>query len=159
MSFYPKAGKLILGTRMRRLSEYIISEINSAYQQKGIEFDASWFGIFYILNEHAQVSIRDIANELQTSHSAVSQLVSNLKKKSLLTTAPSESDARIQLVTLTEKGKELLTNIKPVWHSISQVFEELTERNADAGYLLRSLDAVEKAFVDNPLSDRIAKHL
>ncbi len=41
MNFYQNLGYLVLGSRLRRLSEAFLSEINRVYQNEGIDFDAS----------------------------------------------------------------------------------------------------------------------
>ena len=83
MGFYPKLGYLIFGSRLRRLSEYFLAEVNKVYGQQGIAFDASWFPLFYLLSVKDKLTLMDIATELEVSHSAVSQLVTNLKGKGL----------------------------------------------------------------------------
>ena len=54
MNFYEELGYLVLGSRMRRLSEAFLSEINKTYQSAGISFDASWFPVFYLLSKKSR---------------------------------------------------------------------------------------------------------
>ncbi|WP_236652723.1 MarR family winged helix-turn-helix transcriptional regulator [Chitinophaga vietnamensis] len=114
MSFYSSLGYLIFGSRLRRLSEYFLMEVNKVYEQKGIAFDASWFPVFYLLSREQSMPMIDIAEQLEISHSAVSQMVNNLKKKGLMKTAPCKDDGRRQLVAFTKKGEELLHQVQPV---------------------------------------------
>ena len=58
MSFYHDLGFLIFGSRLRRMSEYYISEINKVYKENGIDFDASWFPVFYLLSRKEEVNLR-----------------------------------------------------------------------------------------------------
>ena len=94
MSFYESLGYLVFGSRLRRLSEAFLSDVNKIYHTHKLKFDASWFPVFYILSRKQAVSIRDISNELNISHSAVSQLVSSLQQKGLVRTTTHTGDAR-----------------------------------------------------------------
>jgi hypothetical protein len=79
MNLYEGLGYLVLGSRLRRLSENFLSEINQAYQQAGIDFDASWFPVFYLLSKNDALSIKELSEQTEVSHPAASQLISNLK--------------------------------------------------------------------------------
>ena len=154
---YHALGPLILGTRLRRMSEYFIAEINKAYQKQGITFDASWFPVFYLLSEKQPVSIKDIADALQVSHSAVSQLVGNLKRRQLVHTEVSPDDARRQVVSLSDHGQELLQRITPIWEAISAVFTQLEGQHEAMAYLLPGITAMERIFAEKALSTRITE--
>ena len=157
MDLYHALGPLILGSRLRRMSEYFIAEVNKAYQKQGIAFDASWFPVFYLLSEKQPVSIRDIADTLQVSHSAVSQLVGNLKRRQLVYTEISTADARRQVVRLSDHGQELLQRITPIWEAISAVFTQLQDQHEAMAYLLPGIAAMERLFAEKPLSIRITE--
>jgi len=58
MNLYQRLGFLVLGSRLRRISDSFLSEITRAYQNEGIEFDASWFPVFYLLAENDSLSIK-----------------------------------------------------------------------------------------------------
>lgn len=157
MSFYPKLGYLIFGSRLRRLSEYFLAEVNKVYTHAGISFDASWFPLFYLLSEGKQFTLMDIAQELEVSHSAVSQLITNLKGKGLVTTTRCAEDGRRQLVELTRKGTALLDQVLPVWKAIGQAMEELVQEDPQSKKILEAISAVERSVADDPLSARILR--
>jgi DNA-binding MarR family transcriptional regulator len=152
MSFYSSLGYLVFGSRLRRLSEYFLMEVNKVYEQSGIAFDASWFPVFYILSKQQNIPLIDIAEQLEVSHSAVSQLITGLKKKGLVKTGPCADDGRRQLVMLSKKGEELLQQVQPVWKAITLAMADLTESQQQ---LLDAITKVEKAVQQEPLSTRI----
>jgi DNA-binding MarR family transcriptional regulator len=152
MSFYSSLGYLVFGSRLRRLSEYFLMEVNKVYEQSGIAFDASWFPVFYILSEQQNIPLTDIAEQLEVSHSAVSQLVTGLRKKGLVNTAPCADDGRRQLVMLSEKGEALLQEVQPIWEAITLAMADVTR---ESKLLLESISQVEKAVQEEPLSARI----
>jgi DNA-binding MarR family transcriptional regulator len=159
MSFYSSLGYLVFGSRLRRLSEYFLMEVNKVYEQAGIAFDASWFPVFYILSKQEPIPLIDIAGQLEVSHSAVSQLITGLKKKGLVNTAPCPEDGRRQLVMLSEKGKELLHQVQPVWEAITTAMKELTAVDKESRQLLAALSQVEKAVQETALSVRIQEFM
>lgn len=158
MDFYQSLGYLILGSRMRRLSESMLAEINKVYQDAEVEFDASWFPLFYSLDKR-DMSIRELADQIQISHSAVSQMVSNLKKKNLVSSSANKEDARSQVITFTPEGHALLQQVKPIWHSITQVLEDLAKEKTEINQLLLALTELENDFEEKRLSERIQQTL
>jgi DNA-binding MarR family transcriptional regulator len=159
MSFYPSLGYLVFGSRLRRLSEYFLMEVNKVYEQAGIPFDASWFPVFYLLSKQQPVPMIDISEQLEISHSAVSQMVTNLKKKGLLKTTPCKEDGRRQLVAFSKKGEELLQQIQPVWEAITEAMNELVMENKQSQQVLAAIAQIEQAVQQKPLSERIRQQL
>jgi hypothetical protein len=47
MNFYENLVYLVFGSRLRRLSETFLADVNKIYQAQDITFDASWFPIYY----------------------------------------------------------------------------------------------------------------
>lgn len=155
MTFYSSLGYLVFGSRLRRLSEYFLMEVNKVYEQAGIAFDASWFPVFFILSKQQPIPLIDIADQLEVSHSAVSQLVTSLKKKGLVKTAPCPDDGRRQLVMLSKKGAALLQEVQPVWEAITRAMTGVAEGHRDSKQLLEAITQVEHAVQREPLAMRI----
>lgn len=159
MSFYPSLGYLVFGSRLRRLSEYFLMEVNKVYESAGIPFDASWFPVFYVLSQQQPMPMIDIAGQLEVSHSAISQLINNLKKKGLVKTTPCKDDGRRQLVAFTRKGEELLEQIQPVWKAITHAMEKLVASQPESKQVLSAIAQIEQAVQQAPLSERIRQQL
>src|ERR1700712_1843182 len=107
MNFYQQLGFLVFGSRLKRLGDTFINDVNRVYKNHKIEFDTSWFPVFYILSQKKEVSIKEISDDLNVSHSAISQLVSSLQQKGLIKCVISKKDARHRAITLTSKGEKL----------------------------------------------------
>lgn len=159
MNFYEALGYLVLGSRMRRLSEAFLSEINKTYQAAGIPFEASWFPVFYLLSENDFLSIKELSDITGVSHPAASQLVANLKSKKLLKTTTSSDDGRRQQVQLTKAGHALLEQILPVWEAVTSTMEELVSAEPECRHLLPAITAIENTFRSVNLSDKIGEKL
>jgi DNA-binding MarR family transcriptional regulator len=148
-----------LGSRLRRLSESFLAEINKAYQNEGIDFDASWFPVFYLLSKNESLSIKELSEQTEVSHPAASQLITNLKNKKLVTSAACTDDGRRQLVQLTDSGRQLLTQILPMWDAILLTMDELLENDPTCRQLLPAIGALEKAFKSTSVADKIGEKL
>jgi DNA-binding MarR family transcriptional regulator len=159
MNLYQSLGCLVLGSRLRRVSENFLSEINRAYQNEGINFDAGWFPVFYLLSKNDSLSIKELSEHTEVSHPAASQLITNLKNRKLVTSAACADDGRRQLVQLTKSGRELLNAILPIWDAILLAMGELIKEEPECGELLPAITALENAFKSTNLADRISSKL
>lgn len=159
MNLYQSLGYLVLGSRLKRLSESFLSEINRTYQNEGIDFDASWFPVFYLLSKHDALSIKELSEQTEVSHPAASQLITNLKNRKLVTSATCTDDGRRQLVQLTDSGRTLLAQILPVWDAITLAMDELIADHPACENLLSSIGELECAFKSTNLANRITGKL
>ncbi|HEY6977722.1 MAG TPA: MarR family winged helix-turn-helix transcriptional regulator [Chitinophagaceae bacterium] len=159
MNFYQSLGFLVFGSRLKRLSDTFLNDVNQVYRSHNISFDASWFPVFYILAQKPEVSIKEIAGELNVSHSAISQLISNLQQKGLIKSVVSKKDARHRTVTFTTKGSKLLQKIKPVWDALQRAMEELANEHEQSKKILDALTAMEKNIEKESVFKRVEKFL
>lgn len=159
MNFYQSLGFLVFGSRLKRLSDTFLSDVNRIYKSHNISFDAAWFPVFYILSEQEQVTISDIATRLEVTHSAASQLLSNLQEKGLVKSEVPASDARKKVVRFTPKGKKILDQVLPVWTALQQAMEQLIGEGAHSSKVLEALAEMEAGLAREPLLNRIENHL
>jgi DNA-binding MarR family transcriptional regulator len=159
MNFYQSLGVLVFGSRLKRLSDAFLSDVNRIYKSHNIPFEASWFPVFYLLSRQDTVSITDIAAQLEVSHSAASQLVSNLQEKGILKTTTTPDDARKKLVCFTPKGKKILAQVLPVWAALQKAMEQLITEGEHSGHLLHAITEIENGLESSPLLNRIEAHL
>ncbi|NET32294.1 MAG: MarR family transcriptional regulator [Cyanothece sp. SIO1E1] len=143
MDFYKAAGGLILGTRLKRLSDRFLQEVGQIYQELEIEFEPSWFPVFFLLREKGDLSMTDIASTMDVSHSAISQMISSLRKRELIQLVEDPQDARRKKVSLTRLGENLLQKVTPVWHSMQLAMPSLWGGEAQQMEFLDGLDALE----------------
>jgi len=136
-----------------------LSEVNRVYQNEGIDFDASWFPVFYLLSKNEALSIKELSEQTEVSHPAASQLITNLKTRDLVTSATCANDGRRQLVTLTEKGKDLLEQILPVWVAIVSAMDDLLVNEPVCRDLLPAIGAMENIFKQIDLAGLIGSKL
>ena len=66
MGFYEETGILILGTRLKRLSERFLSEVGKIYEKLELDFEAAWFPVFFLIHKKGPLSITEIAEKWLT---------------------------------------------------------------------------------------------
>lgn len=155
MNFYESLGFLVFGSRMRRLSESFLIELNKVYHNLDLDFEASWFPMFFLVSNQHPVSLNDIAKQLEISHSAVSQLASVLKKKGLITSVKSQIDERKQLLALSKAGLTLQIELAPVWLAITETMLSLFTENQESANLLAAISVFEARLQSGNLNKMI----
>lgn len=159
MNFYQQLGFLVFGSRLKRLGDTFINDVNRIYKDHKIDFDASWFPVFYILSNKKEISIKEISDELNVTHSAISQLITGLQQKGLIKSVTSKKDARHKAITFTAKGEKLLQKIKPVWKALEKAMEELAVEKNQSKKILNALMSMEESIQKKNLFQRIEENL
>jgi DNA-binding MarR family transcriptional regulator len=134
-----EAGFLMLGSRLKRLGDRALAEVREVYKAAGVDFEISWFPVFYVLQERGTCSIQEISENLEVSHSAISQLVSGLEKKGLIQLQTAEDDQRKKEIHLTDLGKRLMTEVTPIWRSFELALSQHMPKK-----ILSTLDQLEQ---------------
>lgn len=128
MEFYSLAGHMALGSRLRRLSEWITNDAERVYELYGTKIDPRWFPVFYMLTTKEEAGITELAEDIGQSHAAVSQVVRDMIKAGVVDTYKCSKDGRVSKVTLTQKGKDLAPNLplqcNDVSLAVSNVFSD-----------------------------------
>lgn len=144
-----------MGSRLKRLSDQIMRDGVKIYKDSGIEFEPRWFPVFYILSRVSPSGVTEIASDLGVSHAAVSQVVRELLKKDLLTAVKDELDGRRRLLSLSDKGRELLPRIQEVWNDIAvAIHQMISEQQTN---IIDSLREVERSFEVSNLHQRVSR--
>ena len=125
MGFYEDPGILILGTRLKRLSERFLSEVGKIYESLELDFEPAWFPVVFLIHKKGQLSITEISTELNFSQPAASQLVSLLNKKGIFQMDHDKNDKRRKIVSFTPEGEALLTQLIPIWETLEVIMQEM----------------------------------
>jgi len=115
-----------LGTLLRHLIECLDGAVEEAYLRAGIDYKPRYTPIVRALQALGPASIRAISQHAGITHSAASQSVTDMSKRSLLVIAPGV-DARERIISLSPAAEAMLPRVKQQW--------QITEAAA------RSLDA------------------
>lgn len=99
--------------RMARITEIFLRIGTVAYAQK-LGFRVMDFRILNVLVGNEALSLADISRRARVDKAWISRLVRELEKKHLVAREQDSDDARITLVSLTERGRQLQGKILPM---------------------------------------------
>ena len=125
MDFYSMTGKMAIGSRLRRLNDRIIENGARIYGLYEVSLDPKWFPVFYALYLKEEASVTEIAKFIGHSHPSVSQIVKEMKTCGILTTDKSTRDNRVNIVKLSEEGRQLIPKFEKQCADVNQAVEEL----------------------------------
>lgn len=141
MDFYADVGKLAMGSRLRRLGEWLTEDGARIYALYDVDLDPKWFPVFHVLAHKEEAAITEIAQIIGQSHPSVSQIVKEMKARKVVLTAKSPRDARVNVVRLSHHGKQLLPKFeKQCWDVLQAVEDLLSETQYD---LWKAMEEVE----------------
>ncbi|PKV49383.1 MarR family transcriptional regulator [Aquimarina sp. MAR_2010_214] len=146
-------AELGLGSRLKRLSEFVMKEIQVVYTSCHIDFDPYLFPIFKIIIDQGHTTTTDIQEKLHYTQPAITQALKKLMDKELVEYKIDTSDKRKKLFQLTKKGNETHQIMIPLWKIIDEQVKWLTEGTATS--LIRHLTHLEDQLRKKSLSERI----
>jgi DNA-binding MarR family transcriptional regulator len=129
---------------MRDIFDRMEAAITEVYGELGIVGVRPRFSMAIIFLEGGPLSIRELAREVNVTHSAMSQTVSAMRKDGLIRSAPG-TDARNRMVELTTAGRALIEPLRTEWNATEAVLAEL---DAEVPYALGQLIADLRAALD-----------
>ncbi len=121
-----EAGILAISTRLQRLSEQLRKDGLNIYKEYGIDFEPKWFPVIYALHKKTVLSVVEISVEIGYTHPSTISLLKELEKAKLIKSKKDKTDERKRLITLSPEGIALITQLEPVWETITKVITEIT---------------------------------
>jgi GNAT superfamily N-acetyltransferase/DNA-binding MarR family transcriptional regulator len=153
MNFYAQAGKVALGSRLRRLSESLTEDAAKIYALYDVALDPKWFPVIYVLLQKESAAITEIAQTIGHSHASVSQIVKEMTNRGIAVTEKDSKDARVSVVRLSDAGKRLVPNLEQQCVDVTQAVEELL---LEAQYdLWKAIEEVEFLLAHKSFFERV----
>ena len=156
MDFVNNLGLLVLGSRLRRLSDRIMSSGQEIYRTAKIEFEPRWFPVFRLLADHGPLTVGVCARRLGLTHASISQMARAMGKHGIITSRKDASDERRRLLELTDKGRAMLPELQTLWQDIEAGIRDVVDYGGVD--ILAALEGIEQALAVQSLSERASKH-
>lgn len=118
-------GGLLMGSRLKRLSEALYAGVDEVYREHRVELSSRCFPILFLLRDNGPLAITDLAGRLGQSHPAVSQMSRKLLAEGLVAEREDPADERRRLLALSRKGRALMDRMGPVWKAVERAMDEL----------------------------------
>lgn len=141
MGVIEQSGILAIATRLQRLSERMRKDGLAIYKAHGIDFEPKWFPVVYTLHIKNQLSVVELANEIGYSHPSTISLLKELEKLKFIKSTKDKADERKRLLQLTDKGKAMIEQMKPVWEVMIAVTTPLIDTKNN---LMKAIEEVEQ---------------
>lgn len=123
--FYRQAGKMALGSRLRRLSELITEDAAAIYELYGTPLQPKWFPAFHILSREGAKTITSLAAAMGHSHPSVSKIVAEMSKAGIVTEEKDRQDGRRNVISLSDKGRQIAEKIGDQYTDVGNAVEEI----------------------------------
>lgn len=142
---------------LRLLLQAMDDEIAALYAEAGLaELRPRYVGPLIQLSRHDSMTIRELADSVEVTHSAMSQTVSGMRAAGLVQRVPG-ADGRTRRVALTDRARELLPFLEAEWRATEAAVIEL---EAELPYALsRVVRDMQDALANRPFGDRLRENL
>jgi DNA-binding MarR family transcriptional regulator len=142
---------------LRLLQAVMDTDIARLYAEAGIDgLKPSYVMELLRLKARGPMTITELADSVQLTHSATSQKVAAMRRAGLVRTTPG-ADARSKRVSLTAKAKRIVGRLAAEWRATEATIQEI---EAEIPYpLSRVVADIEAALARRSFHDRIAERL
>lgn len=138
------------------LLRHMDDDIASLYAERGVTVRTRFSIVLIRLHHRGPMTVRELAAEIDVTHSAMSQTVAALRRQGMVATAPG-SDARTRTVSLTGRGRGTVPFLEAEWRATEASMAEL---EAELPYPLgRVVTDIADALRRRSFRDRIVAHL
>ena len=146
-------GEIGLGSRLKRLSDQMMKEIQLVYKHFSIDFDPYLFPILKIVKHQEGITNSEIKERLSYTQPAITQAINKLLAKQLVIVSQHKVDKRKKVIALSEQGEALITQMQPLWESMEKVVKRYTHFSSNS--LIEHINKLEDQLEKQSLSDMI----
>ncbi|WP_433275502.1 MarR family winged helix-turn-helix transcriptional regulator [Pseudonocardia xinjiangensis] len=141
---------------LRDLLRAMDDDIAQLYAQRGVPVRTRFSMALIRLHHLGPMSVKELAEQIDVTHSAMSQTVTAMRGDGLVESSPG-SDARTRTVSLTDRGRALVPFLEDEWRATERAWAEL---ETELPYpLTRVVDDIAEALQRRSFLDRITQHL
>jgi DNA-binding MarR family transcriptional regulator len=138
------------------LLRHMDDDIAALYAERGVAVRTRFSIVLIRLHHRGPLTVRELAREIDVTHSAMSQTVAALRRQGMVVSVAG-ADARTRTVSLTDRGRETVPFLEAEWRATEASMAEL---EAELPYPLgRVVTDIVEALRRKSFRDRIATHL
>ena len=153
MDLVRQLGPMAFASRLKRLSDRLKADVTKLYHEQGVDFNASWFLVGYVLAREGSLTVTQVAEALGISRPAVSQISSAMVRHKLISIRKDGRDGRRRHLSLTKRGKKTIADLDPIWRAVRDCTAELlSESGVD---VLEGLNRLEAKLDEHDMFERV----
>lgn len=152
INFSTLTPELLFSMISGKLSAAINRRLYRVFRTQGIEVTPEQWTVMYYLWTRDGVTQQELCNLTFKDKPSMTRLIDHLEKLNCVERIPSKRDRRINIIKLTEKGRELENITRPVvLNVIQEALSNLTRDDIDAAcrVLISIFDNLRKSLEDN----------
>ncbi|MFC3121216.1 bifunctional helix-turn-helix transcriptional regulator/GNAT family N-acetyltransferase [Agaribacter flavus] len=157
MDYFDEFGELGLGSRLKRLSDRLMTDANAVYQAFDLPIQPKWFSLLSLLRDKKRVSVVQASELLGLSQPALSQFCKQLLEVQLIELVPETKDARKKIMQLSSKGFVALENVQMVWGAVEKAAVDLSREEGNDFY--QAVRSFENSLKNKSLLTRTKSYL
>ena len=150
-------GALALASRLRRLLQRLHADGERIYQTLNTDFKTKWFPVLHLLSDRSPLALTEIAGLMGVSHPSMIETIDELAAAGLIQARQSDLDGRMRELSLTDKGRQLCHELRPVWGAFRAAGEEVNKEGGND--FLKAVGILEESLDQLSMYDRIMTHL
>lgn len=145
-------GGLLLGARLRRLSDQLYAATDEIYREHGVTIPSGAVALLLLLrDQNRALSIGEVARRMGQSHVAISRVTRALSRAGVIGETGDARDQRVVMLMLLPRGRALLERLQPTHDAMVAAVEQI----AGAGALLRAVRALEEGLEERDFAARV----
>lgn len=157
MDYMKTLASLSLGSRLKRLSDQLFSEVTIVYEQMGLTLNPSYFLLLNLINKIGPIGITQAAEYLAVTHPAVSKLANKMIKEGYLIKNPHPTDKRASQLSLTKQSLQVIQHATPIWQALKKNLDYLESLQKTP--LIDAIDQFENSLKQHSLSQVVLQDL
>ncbi|MDO3435453.1 MarR family transcriptional regulator [Rhizobium sp. CBN3] len=146
-------GFLCLGSRLRRIGERLQADTQQIIDEAGLGIQAGQYPFLAAIDRAGPLTIGELAQSVGIKQPGATRTIGQLLELGFVDMQPAPDDQRRRLVSLTDKGQELVDYSKTtIWPRVAAAVADLCG-DLD-GPILAQLAAIEDGLAAAPLDRR-----
>lgn len=131
MDFYNTIGKVAIGSRLRVLTDKITEDASNIYSLYNVNLKPKWFSVFFVLSNHEQLTITNIAKKIGHSHPSVSKIIKEMSENGIIKECKDKTDGRLNLIQLSPQGQQIAEQLSDQLVDVSAAIDTLSEQTTN----------------------------
>ncbi|PDT26900.1 transcriptional regulator [Rhizobium sp. L9] len=146
-------GFLCLGSRLRRIGERLQADTQHIIDEAELGIQAGQYPFLAAIDRTGPLTIGELAQSVGITQPGATRTIGQLLESGFVDMQPAPDDQRRRLVSLTDKGQELVDYSKAtIWPRVAAAVADLCG-DLD-GPILEQLAAIEDGLAEAPLKRR-----
>jgi DNA-binding MarR family transcriptional regulator len=153
--FIHQQGPAFLAHLLRRLADELVQSAADWYPTVGVTAPPRTISTLLALDAHGPLGVTELADLLRQSHPLVIVWIKELSRLSLVTSKSDRADKRRTLISLTDKGRKQLVNVRKALATMERASAELLDLAGENAW--QALWAMERGCREQPFLERLRK--